>query len=258
MRFLLSFSMLSSVTLAFVAKSPLHISGMSSTIANTNRIVGLFAVSEISAEESEAERLLRKARELRAQAEKEEQQIHKDMAEKKASQDEQTDQLIDALFTTSGTSLVDGLRNKRLCCETLETIVDRLDERCVIAEGQEHVEARVGNDRTDFQRIVDDRDEEELANLKDMIDAFIAAVKVLDEEFMKEKQSKGEAYVSHTEEQHWGGGKEAERLTNRLKENQREREEQYQKRQEEFFEAQRIKKNQPSPPKVKDDHGLLP
>jgi hypothetical protein len=39
---------------------------------------------------------------------------------------------------------------------------------------------------------------------------------------------------------------------------QREREKQFQERMEEFYEAQRINKGKPPPPKVKDDHGLVP
>lgn len=212
--------------------------------------------SSATSAESEAERLLRKARELREKAAKEEHQVHVEQAEKKARQDAKLDDLISKLFF-EGNSLVDCLHEKNLSIDTLESIVDRLDEREVIAEGREHVE--MVNDEKDakFER-VSERDEKELARIQGCIDALIEGVKVLDEEFQMEKESKSEVYVSHTEDQHWGAGKRAERLRNRAHEIRREREEQFQNRMKEFYEAQSIKKDSKTPAKAKDDHGLLP
>jgi hypothetical protein len=200
---------------------------------------------------------LRKAKELRAQAETAEHQVHFESAQKKAHKDAQTDQLIVQLFAAD--SLLDGLRAKRLSMDTMEKIVDRLDEREVLALGQDHVEAKIQGDRADYERVAtQERDEAELERLEGMIDDLIAVVQILDEEFMEAKQKKNEPYVTHTEEQHWGGGKLAQRLENRIHEIRREREDQFQKRMEEFREAQRIKKDRPPPPKVKDDHGFFP
>ena len=209
-------------------------------------------------QQSEAERLLQRARELRESATQSEYKVHLELAEKKAHQDAKTDQLIDCLFFDKGSpSLVDNLREKNLSIETLERIVDRLDEREVIAEGKEHVRLIHKDGKASFERVAI-RDEDELARIQGKIEELIEGVGVLDEEFRREKMSKNQPYVSHTEDQHWGSGKRAERLTSRAHEMRREREEQFQKRLEEFYEAQRIKKDRPPPPKAKDDHGLVP
>ena len=205
-----------------------------------------FAGGVDEAEETEAERLIRKARELRAAAERAEQQVHGDLAKKKEARDAQTDQLIDELFFAAlppGSSFVDRLRDKRLGMETLEAVVERLDQREVIAQGLDHVEFRmVGEgDKTEAHRVIGSRDEKELERLEGLIDKLIQGVAVLDEEFLAQKKARGEAYMAHAEEEHWGGGKGAERLENMIKEIRRERSEQFQKRMEEFREAQRCK-----------------
>ena len=210
--------------------------------------------------ESEVERLLRKARELRAEAEQAKHQVHVDQAEKKAKKDSKTDDLVKSLFfapngakKNSKNVLVDTLREKQLCMDTLEAIVNRLDEREVIAEGREHVEFQMGSDgQAEFRR-VSQRDESELSMIEGCIDNLIDALKVLDDEFFQQKQSKGEVYVSHTEDVHWGGGKRAERLLNHVHEIRRVREEQWQERMEEFYEAQRIHKKNPSKKKSDGD-----
>jgi hypothetical protein len=204
--------------------------------------LGVFASKDSSsvAGETEAERLLRRARELRAEAEQAEQQVHDDLVKKKARQDAQTDDLIDQLFFTPPSSgLVDRLRSKRVGMGTLEAIVDRLDEREVIAKGGEHVEFKMVGDKTEFHRVAK-KDEKELERIQGLIDQLIQAAAALDKEFLAKKKAKGESYVAHAEE-HWGGGKCAERLENRIGEIRRERSEQFQKRMEEFREAQRRK-----------------
>lgn len=217
-----------------------------------NRLIGtpsrdspraLFASKDSSpvAGETEAERLLRRARELRAEAEQAEQQVHDDLVKKKARKDAQTDELIDQLFFTApANALVDRLRNKRVGLGTLEAVVDRLDEREVIALGGEHVEFKMVGDRTEFHRVAK-KDEKELERIEGLIDQLIQAAAVLDKEFLAKKKARGESYVAHAEEEHWGGGKCAERLENRIREIRRERSEQFQKRMEEFREAQRRK-----------------
>jgi hypothetical protein len=226
-------------------------------VISSRRSVLKATAAESKAGESEAERLFRLAKEMRAKAEEADHNLHNDLAKKKAEKDARTDALIEEIiFGGPKDGLVDRLRNKKLCMDTLEHIVDRLDEREVNAEGQEHVEAKISNDRTVFERVAQ-RDEEELERIQGRVDDLIAAVKVLDQEFKAQKENKGEAYVTHTEELHWGGGKVAERLDSRYHEIRREREEQFQKRMEEFREAQRVKKDSPPPPKVKDDHRWL-
>lgn len=242
MRFLVGISILCS-TAAFVWHQPSTFTS-NKAFRLHNGIQGTTALSAVAAGESEAERLLRKAKELRAQAEAAEHQVHASLTKKRQDKNAATDQLVDQLFfANSGVLLADRLRQKRLSIDTLETIVDRLDEREVIAEGKEHVQAKIGQDQTNFERVVS-RDEAELQRLDGLIDKLIETVKVLDKDFLEEKQRKGETYVTHTEDQHWGGGKQAERLTNRIHEVRREREEQFQERMKEFNEAQRIKKGQ--------------
>lgn len=215
--------------------------------------------STASSEQSEAERLLQRARELRQSALDAEHQVHVSLAEKKAQEDEKTDNLIDLLFfSNDGSTLVDRLHEKNLSIETLERLVDRLDEREVIAEGKEHVRLVYDkNGKATFERVCQ-KDETELEKVKGKIDELIEAVAVLDDEIRRKKNAQGDNRFTHTEVQHWGSDKRAERLNNRAHEIRREREEQFQKRLAEFYEAQRIKKDRPPPPKVKDDHGLVP
>ena len=244
----LTFLLLLSATSAFVPGS--------SVSQNSNRViiahhpqadsrcstVAFASSSPKETTETEAERLLRKARELRAAAEQDEQKVHDSLTKKKTDRAAQTDKLIDELFFSGG-SLVDRLRTKRPGINTLEAIVDRLDEKEVIAQGLDHVEFKMVGDKTEFYRVnkKSHKDEAELKRLEGLIDQLIQAAAVLDEEFMAEKKAKGQAYVAHAEEEHWGGGKCAKRLESRIREIRRERSEQFQKRMEEFREAQRRK-----------------
>jgi hypothetical protein len=192
-------------------------------------------------EETEAERLLRRAARLRAEAEQAEKQVRGDLVKKKSDKDALTDRLIGQLFFADGSSsLVDRLRTKRPGMATLEDIVERLDEREVIAQGGDHVEFRQVGDKTEFYRTAS-KDEKELERLEGLIDQLIEAVSVLDREFLEQKQATGAKSVHHAEEEHWGGGKCAERLRDRISQIRRERSEQFQKRMEEFREAQRRK-----------------
>ncbi len=215
-------------------------------------------LSIASSDQSEVDRLLQRARELRESALKSEHEVHVALAEKKAHEDEKIDHLIQSLFfVNDGSTLVDRLHEKNLSIETFERIVDRLDEREVIAEGKEHVRLVNKDGTSSFER-VRLRDDDELALVQGKIEELIEGVSVLDDESRSKKNSQGESRFTHTEAQHWGSDKRVERLTNRAHEIRREREEQFQNRLEEFYEAQRIKQDKPAPPKVKDDHGLVP
>lgn len=228
------------------------------TLSVHKSTVTFLGSTQASSAESEADRLLRKARELRELAAQAEHQIHVDLAEKRDQHNVKMDALIQSLFFDKTNDLVTCLKEKHLSIDTLEQIIDRLDEREVVAEGKEHVklvDSESGG--VEFQRFAE-RNELELQQLEGKIEALVEAVSILDEEFRKAKESKGEVYASHTEDQHWGAGKMAERLTNRAHEIRREREEQFQQRLQEFYEAQRIKDDLPPPPKLKDDHGLVP
>lgn len=196
-----------------------------------------------STTESEAERLLRKARELRAQAEQAENKVHGDLVHKKQERESQTDALIDRLFfSSSSNTLVDRLREKRLGISTLENVLIRLDEREVIARGGDHVvQINTEDGKTKFRKVTKEKNEAELKRLEGLVDELIDAVGVLDKEFLAMKKDKGEAFVAHSEEEHWGGGKCSEILSQRIAVIRRERSEMFQKRMEEFKEAQRLK-----------------
>lgn len=202
--------------------------------------------SSSSSQETEAERLLRKARELRAAAELAEQQVHGDLTQKKTNQDAQTDDLIAQiriLDDDNTAAVVDILRNKRLGMATLERILLRLDARHVRAQGWEHVQGKVGNDgHTEFHRVAAPN-EAEMKRLEGKVEQFIEAVRILDEEFRTQKKAKGEAYVAHAEETHWGGGKAADYLQGRIREIRRERSEHFQARMKELQDAQRRNKD---------------
>ncbi len=218
------------------------------------------------------ERLLRKARELREQASQQEQQIHQELSEKKSIQQSKLDNLVshylcgseeDTVCSTQA-EVVKRMHKKPISMGTLEQMVDRLDDRQLMALGHEHVSENL-------DRVKHKRDDKEVQKLENLINLLLGAVEVLDAEFRQEHLQKrtvgGVAgnspagsllyAVSHAEAEHWGGGEAAKHLRQRLQEKRREREEQFQKRQEEFYEAQRIKKHHPPPPKVKDDHGFL-
>lgn len=238
----------------------------------TPKTVGTTTAIRTSEESlSEVDRLLKKASDLRAQAEQQEQQVHVELTEKKAKTDAHFDGLIDFIF--SGHDVVEQLRKKKLSMDTLEKIVDRLDERHVAAMGEEHVEAirlhregdPIGKMVVEFSRVKSPRDDNEAAHISALINCLLDAVSVLDSDLAKKKGGVSNLWnsVTHVESSHWGGGHGATDLRNRLKEKRREREQQFLERQEEFYEAQRIyKKHQPNdktelPPKPKDDHGFL-
>eukprot|EP00977_Amphora_coffeiformis_P019868 scaffold7551_cov168-Amphora_coffeaeformis.AAC.5 len=108
--------------------------------AGTTRLLAVSSSS--STEETEAERLLRKARELRAAATQEEAQVHGNLTQKKAGRDQQSDAMIDELFPKGAspdeTTLVNRLRSKKPGMATLERIILRIDERQAMAQGWDH------------------------------------------------------------------------------------------------------------------------
>jgi hypothetical protein len=226
---------------------------------------------------SEAEKLFKKARELREQAEMQEQKVHVELVERTNIEKTHIDELIDYLF--GGDDIVERLRMKKLSMDTLDKIIDRLYEQHVYALGQEHIEAnchypnKVGDitgdiEVVEFSRVTSPRDENEAARIDALINCLLKAVSVLDEELANKKGGVSHLWnsITNVESSHWGGGHGAETLMQRLKEKHREHEEQFLERQEEFDEAQRINKKKHSPnddsvelpPKPKDDdHSLF-
>ena len=85
--------------------------------------------------QTEAERLLAKARALREEASREDELLHTTLLTKKYAQDSATDSLIDELFPGDVDDVVRRLREKRLASDMLVRIVERLHEREIAAKG---------------------------------------------------------------------------------------------------------------------------
>ena len=144
--------------------------------------------------ESEAEALLRRARELKAEAAEAEKQVHDSLLSKKVQRDAGTDKTIDHFFPHDGADgdmdlagLVQRIKSKRPSSDLLLRVVDRLHERECAAQGLAHVEPSVHHDHTDFHLTKSEVDEQELKRVGGLIDRLIDAAKVFDEEWHKEK-----------------------------------------------------------------------
>lgn len=193
-----------------------------------------------STTESEAEALLRKARELKAAAAAAEESLHNSLLEKKAKRDADTDSIIDKLFPIGEDaveSVVERLKAKRLSTDCLVRLVERLHEREVTARGIAHVEPSIHHDHTDFKVITSKVDSTELDRVSGLVDRLISASKILDEEWIRDKEAKGEKYRTHTEAEHWTAGDLAKILDDKVKDLRREHDDQFRRRQEEYYEA---------------------
>jgi hypothetical protein len=162
--------------------------------AHPNGAVELRATAD-----TEAERLLRKVRELRKEAKAGEDELHTTLIQRKKTRDAATDSIIAQLFPivkvadgndVSGgdgvCALCDRLRERRLAADVLVRVVERLHEREVAARGLEHVEPSVHHDQVTFVRVAQP-DEAELRKVQGLVDRLIEAAEVLDGEFIEEK-----------------------------------------------------------------------
>jgi len=192
----------------------------------------------------DAQALLQKARQLKAEAAAAEQALHKDRLEKKQGKDSNLDSCVDRLFPTSDASVASVVKNLKECkwsTDKLMLITKRIHEREINAQGKGHVEASLGRDTTKFEN-VSAGNEKDLARVEGLIDRLIEAAAVIDEEYMSEKrESKEQKHLSHVDLDHWTMGETAENLRGQVGELRREHEDQFQKRQESFNEAQRKK-----------------
>lgn len=199
---------------------------------------------QLRATETEAEKLLRKAAELRKQVQDEEHEVHSTLLQRKKTRDAATDANIAQLFP--GDSDDDGvcalcarLRDKRLATDMLERIVERLHEREVAARGLEHVEPSMHHDQVSFKRVAQPN-EAELSKIQGLVDRLIEAAEVLDKEFIEQK-SKCDGKITHSDIMHWGGGNTATILKDKAKDLGREHDEQFRKRLESFYDAAKRK-----------------
>lgn len=213
----------------------------------------LFAEGSTSQELSEAQRLLQKARQLKAEAEAEAQALHETLLDQKQVKEKQLDKCIDALFPPSSPNdipaLVARLKELKYSTDKLLEIIVRLHEREMKAKGIHQVEAFFQHDtHTGFERVSCEVNEAEVERISGMIDSLIAAAEQIDEEYMAEKRkSKNPKYLSHVEIEHWTVGECAATLSGKIRELRREHEQQFQERLRSFYEAQR-KKDLPPPP----------
>ena len=153
-----------------------------------------------AATETDVERLLRKARELREQVKAGEDELHSTLFVKKKTRDAATDAIISQLFpdnSDEGTcALCDRMRQKRLASDMLVGVVERLHEREVAARGLEHVESSMHHDQVAFHRVAQP-DEEELGRIQGLVGRLIEAAEVLDKEFIEQK-SECKGKITHS------------------------------------------------------------
>jgi hypothetical protein len=146
--------------------------------------------------ETDAERLLRRARELREAVKAGEEELHTTLLQRKKTRDAATDSMIAQLFPKNNAkdddenggvcALCERLREKRLALDMLVRVVERLHEREVAARGLEHVEPSIHHDNVTFKRVAQ-ADEVELRYVQGLVDQLIEAAEVLDREFINQK-----------------------------------------------------------------------
>lgn len=200
----------------------------------------------MSAVEDAAE-LLRKARELREQAEAEEHSLHKKLCDKISKQNKETDSVIQEIFPVNlpkGQSgiwkVAEILEKNRYSAPCLERVVERLHEREMTARGLEHVEPSLHHTHVKFERVADPN-EEELQRIDGLIQMLIDAAAILDEKVLAERHEKG-TVSHHVDSTHWCSGELSKKLDEKLHFIGREHDEQFKSRLEEFYEAARKKK----------------
>lgn len=214
------------------------------TVTTTAHSPGKLAAPLHATAKADAERLLRKARELREAVKESEDELHSTLIQRKKARDAATDSIIAELFPSpeedDGTcALCDRLRQKRLASDMLVRIVERLHEREVAARGMEHVEPSLHHDQVTFKRVAEPN-ETELVKIQGLVDRLTQAAEVLDKEFIEEKSECG-GVITHADIMHWGGGDIAGIIKDKANELGREHDEQFQKRLESFYEAAKRK-----------------
>lgn len=233
------------VILSFLAQAPAEAfvigpSLSSRSMAASSTTTSLFSSTKDG--ETEVEKLLRMARELRQQAEQDEQEIHNSLHAKKEQKDSETDALIATLF--DGTPIMKKLSERKCCTETLLRIVDRLFERECKARGLEQVVSSHHHDQNtlQFKRVKTGQiNQADLDATTVMMDDLLDACAQLDDKFKKDQEARGEVHVTHLDREHWNAGELANLVDSHIRGLRREHDEQFQKRQQEFFEAQRRK-----------------
>jgi hypothetical protein len=194
----------------------------------------------VSSGETEVEKLLRMARELRAAAEQTEKEVVGQRDDRKADKEAKFGSLLNYFFYDGSSGkdvgtpetpindqkvVVDKLLSKQPSKETLQQFVEWIDDRRDIALGNEHVESK-GDGK--YAAVRSKKNPAEAERLFELIERLLNALEVIDKH-------------QHGNDGHLGGGENAELLRRRLRGKRRERDEQYLERQKSFVEAQRIK-----------------
>ena len=192
--------------------------------------------------ETEVEKLLRMARELRAQAEESEKQVTEKIMDKKADTETRLGGLLNHVFYdgTKGkdigtpdmainplSTVVTKLKSKNPSVDTLEKLVDWLDDRRDTALGNDHVESKGDGS---YASVKSKKDLAEAERLNMLTMTLLDSLEVIDNE-PGHKQDKG----------HLGSGKTSADLRQRLREKRRARDEQFLERQKSFVDAQTVK-----------------
>lgn len=201
---------------------------------------------------SKVEALLAKAKELRAQAEADESQLHSSLLEKKSSQDMETDITIDELFPISlkesitVEAISERLTNKRLSKDMLLRVVERLHRREIAAKGLERVEQSVGKTTHVTFETIAEGNEEDLARVEGLIELLIDAAEIVDEEFLRNQLERrgenGKVVMHNIDHTHWSSGELSKVLREKANFLGREYDEQFKNRLAEYYEAARKKK----------------
>jgi len=204
---------------------------------------------------SKAEALLAKARELRAQAEASENQLHSSLLEKKSSQDMETDVMIDGLFPlppqkgVTVETVAEYILKKRPSSDMLLRVVERLHRREVAAKGLEHVEPSLQKTRITFETVAAGN-EEELARVEGLIELLIDATNIVDEDFLSNQLERrgenGKVVLHSVDHSHWSSGELSKVLREKAKFLGREYDEQFKNRLAEYYEAASKKKGSSS------------
>jgi len=213
--------------------------------------------------ESEAAKLLSYAKQIRAEAQAAEDQLHSSLIDKKSSHDKEMDAAIDKIFLPLSVSERDNdnkegkelllisdvaqrLREIHYSTDKLKEIVIRLHERGVSARGLKHVESRKssGSQRVVFE-VVSSPNQMEFEKIQGLTDRLIAAAELLDKEFLEENTIRGEKVKLHqTERVTWTKGQLCSKLKEKANFLEREHSDQFKNRQKEYYDAA-VKKDKP-------------
>jgi len=228
-----SLSLMATTTTAFVV-----VSKSSHVASRTNS--GSCSDTRLFAAETEIEKLLRMARELRAQAEESEKEVVEKRADSNADKETRLGGLLNHLFYDGSKGhdvgkpstainkksvVVEKLKSKNPSVDTLEKFVDWLDDRRDLALGNEQVQTKTGGT---FAYTKGKKDDAEAERLNKLTDQLLDALEVIDAE-------------ANNRNGHLGGGTNAKDLRRRLRGKRRERDEQFLERQKSFVDAQTVK-----------------